>query len=159
MAPPLGGGRACGRGRVGCGIGGPGQQAQLPEGLQTAFDLDVPAPPSITATGATATLTTPLTWTAPAGVSVVHFDRRDSTGLVVGTLDVAAASTSVTFPDLTALGAQVLPGSALEWHVETWGGVTSTDALAAATGFGALLACTVDFTHGVSDSSTVTISR
>ena len=126
---------------------------------KTAFDLDVPAPPSITATGATATLTTPLTWTAPAGVSVVHFDRRDSTGLVVGTLDVAAASTSVTFPDLTALGAQVLPGSALEWHVETWGGVTSTDALAAATGFGALLAGTVDFTHGVSDSSTVTISR
>jgi len=90
---------------------------------------------------------------------VVHFDNRDATGLLAGTLDVVTASTSTTFPDLTALGALVLPGSALEWHVETWGGVTGTDAFAATTGFGALLAGTVDLSHGVSETSTVTVSR
>ena len=132
----------------------------------TSFAIDVPAPPQITAPAAraTVTVTTPLQWTAPkAAVSVLHFERIDRNGFILGTLDVATASTSTTFPDLTSLRATVVPGAApfdASLHMETWGGVTGTNGLAdATTGFGALLAGTVDFSHGISDSIPVTISR
>ena len=128
---------------------------------KTTFDIDVPAPPVITspASGGTASSAAPLEWSAPDGsVSVLHFDRVERNGFISGTLDLVTTSTSTVFPPLARLGARVVPGvGAFGWRVEAWGGLTGTDALAAASGFGALLAGTGDFSHGVSESSSVTI--
>jgi hypothetical protein len=147
---------------VGCAILGTSVVARRLSPSTTNLDVNVPAPPQITAPApfGTATSATSLTWTAPSGaVSVLHFDRIDTNGALLGTLDVATASTSTTFPDLTALGAVVLPGSTLNWRVESWGGVNGTDGLAATTGSGALLAGTGNFSHGVSESSTIVTQR
>jgi len=125
------------------------------------FDIDIPAPPLITnpASGGTASSAAPLAWTAPAGsISVLHFDRVERTGAISGTLDLATTSTSTAFPHLEALGAKVVPGGTLLWRVEAWGGLTGIDALADASGFGALLAGTGNFSRGVSESSMVRIA-
>ncbi|MFL5423053.1 MAG: hypothetical protein ACJ79Y_19980 [Myxococcales bacterium] len=128
----------------------------------TTFDIDIPAPPLITnpLSGGTPSAAAPLAWTAPEGsISVLHFDRVESDGFVSGTLDVATTSKSTRFPRLDTLQAKLVPGSTLRWRVEAWGGLTGTDALADATGFGALLAGTGNFSQGVSESSTVRIPR
>ena len=127
----------------------------------TVFDVDVPAPPVITspAFGSPASSASPLAWTAPDGsISVLHFDRLESNGFISRTLDLATTSTSTAFPNLAALGVKVVPGLSFVWRVEAWGGLTGTDALADTSGFGGLLAGTGNFSHGVSASSSVTIS-
>ncbi|MFL5409455.1 MAG: hypothetical protein ACJ79O_26850, partial [Myxococcales bacterium] len=118
-------------------------------------------PPVITnpPSGGTTSSTAPLTWTAPAGsVSVLHFDHVESNGFISGALDLATTSRSASVPDLTALGAKVVPGVGIGWRVEAWGGLTGIDALADNNGFGALLAGTGNFSQGVSESSSVTIA-
>jgi len=129
---------------------------------KTTFDIDIPAPPVITnpLSGGAPSAAAPLAWTAPEGsVSVLHFDLVESDGFISGTLDLATTSTSTRFPRLDTVQAKVGPGTTLRWRVEAWGGLTGTDALADARGFGALLAGTGNFSQGVSESSTVRIPR
>jgi hypothetical protein len=143
-----------------CGPGSPtAVAARRLSRATTSFDIDIPPPPVIVTTGNSLSSSSPLVWTPPAGsISVVHFDRVESNGFISGTLDLATTSTSTVFPNLDSLRAKVVRGVRLAWHVEAWGGVTGTDALADTSGFGALLAGTGDFSHGVSVPSAVTIS-
>ncbi len=117
----------------------------------TNFDVEVPAEPILTApaSGTKVTAATLFSWTAPASaLAVVHLADIDANGFTLGTLDVMTTDTSFTFPDLTALSAEVVPGKAPTWLVDAWGPVTSTDAASDPSGFGKFLAGTGDFFHG-----------
>lgn len=81
-------------------------------------------------------------------------------GYTVGSLDVFTSATSTTFPDLTTLGALVVPdGSGLSWSQTAYGGLTSTDLAADAKGLGAIFAGTSDFSVGTSSPVALTVSH
>jgi hypothetical protein len=99
-------------------------------------------------------VTTPFSWTAPAGaVSDAHFEVIDTNGYILGTLDIITAGTSTGFPDLSSLRAVVLPANTGGLTIEAWGGLASTDAAAAPSGFGAIYAGVGDFSRSLSGIS------
>jgi len=128
----------------------------------TSFDLEVPAAPMPTPpAGGAATTATALTWSSPSGtLSDASFASINHDGYTVGTLDIFTSAASTTFPDLTALGALVVPdGSGLSWSQTAYGGLASVDLAADATGLGALFAGTSDFSVGTSSAVSLTVTH
>jgi hypothetical protein len=119
----------------------------------TSFNIDVPAPPQIVVplASGSATVMTPFSWTAPAGaVSDAHLEVMDPNMYTLGTLDIITVGTSTRFPDLSSLRAVVVPANSGGLTIEAWGGLASTDAAAAPSGFGAIYAGVGDFSRGLS---------